>query len=73
MAADPCIVQRSEGEGFRISWPLSATGVTFQTKSDLAHPHWGNYGGTITNDSATIPLQTEYLFFRLKTKPVIRA
>jgi hypothetical protein len=49
-----------------ISWPTSSTGWTLQTNNNLALPNWGNYNGTVVNNSITnAPVQGN-LFFRLK-------
>ena len=50
-----------------VSWPLSVTGWTLQTNSNLATPaNWGNYLGPVVNNSATITGPTGKVFFRLK-------
>jgi hypothetical protein len=49
-----------------VSWPLADTGWTLQTNDDLATPTWGNYLGSVINNSATISSPTGNLFFRLK-------
>jgi hypothetical protein len=50
-----------------VSWPLSATGWALQTNSNLATPAtWGNYLGSVVNNSATITGPIGKVFFRLK-------
>lgn len=50
-----------------VSWPPSATGWTLQTNANLATPTtWGNYLGTIANNSITNAPPKGNLFFRLK-------
>jgi hypothetical protein len=48
-----------------VSWPLSVTGWTLQTNNNLSTGTWGNYLGTVVNNSATIPSNVGNLFFRL--------
>src|SRR5271157_4651983 len=36
-----------------VSWSPSVTGWTLQTNANLATPNWGNYLGTIVNNSIT--------------------
>jgi hypothetical protein len=49
-----------------VSWPSSVTGWTLQTNGNLATTNWGNYLGTISNNSVTnAPPPTGKLFFRL--------
>ena len=49
-----------------VSWSPSVTGWTLQTNANLATPTWGNYLGTIINNSVTNSPPTGNLFFRLK-------
>jgi len=49
-----------------VSWPPSVTGWTLQTNANPATPTWGNYLGTVVNNSATNPLPKGNVFFRLK-------
>jgi len=49
-------------------WPPSVTGWTLQTNSDLTTTNWGNYLGTIVNNTVTNSPPTGNLFFRL-TQP----
>jgi len=49
-----------------VSWPSSVTGWTLQTNSDLATTNWGNYLGTVVNNSATNSPPMGNVFFRLK-------
>jgi hypothetical protein len=48
-----------------VSWPSSATGWILQTNSQL-NGNWGNYSGTVINNTATNAPPLENLFFRLK-------
>jgi hypothetical protein len=48
------------------SWDSSASGWTLQTNANLATPTWGNYLGTIVNNSVTNSPPKGNLFFRLK-------
>ena len=47
-------------------WSPSATGWTLQTNSSLATGTWGNYLGTVSNNSITNSPPVGNLFFRLK-------
>jgi hypothetical protein len=49
-----------------ISWSPSATGWTLQTNANLATPTWGNYLGTVVNNSITNAPPKGNVFFRLK-------
>ena len=49
-----------------VSWPPSVTGWTLQTNVNLATPAWGNYLGTVVNNSVTNAPPPMNLFFRLK-------
>jgi hypothetical protein len=44
------------------------TGWTLQTNNNLGTGTWGNYGGTVVNNSVTNSTPTGNLFFRL-TQP----
>jgi hypothetical protein len=48
-----------------VSWSPSVTGWTLQTNANLASPTWGNYLGTVVNNSVTNTPPTGNLFFRL--------
>ena len=47
-----------------VSWSPSVTGWTLQTNANLATPAWGNYLGTIVNNSVTNSPPKGNLFFR---------
>lgn len=49
-----------------ISWPPSVTGFTLQTNTTIASGSWGNYLGTVVNNSITNAPPRGNLFFRLK-------
>jgi hypothetical protein len=49
-----------------VSWDATITGWTLQTNANLATPTWGNYLGTIVNNSVTNAPPKGNLFFRLK-------
>ena len=49
-----------------VSWPPSVTGWTLQTNVNLATPAWGNYLGTVVNNSVTNAPPKGNVFFRLK-------
>lgn len=48
-----------------VSWPLSATGWTLQTNSNITTTNWVNYGGPVENNSVTNSSPIGKLFFRL--------
>ncbi len=48
-----------------VSWPPSVTGWTLQTNSNPSTANWGNYLGTIVNNTVTNSPPTGNLFFRL--------
>jgi hypothetical protein len=48
-----------------ISWPVSVTGYTLQTNNNLAAASWGNYTGTVVNNSTTNAPPKGTVFFRL--------
>lgn len=47
-------------------WDPTVTGWTLQTNKNLATPTWGNYLGTIVNNSVTNAPPRGNVFFRLK-------
>ena len=49
-----------------VSWSPSVTGWTLQTNANLATPTWGNYLGSVVNNSVTNAPPKGNLFFRLK-------
>lgn len=49
-----------------VSWPPSVTGWTLQTNTVLTTSGWGNYLGTIVDNSCTNVPPPNNLFFRLK-------
>jgi hypothetical protein len=49
-----------------VSWDPTVTGWTLQTNVNLATPTWGNYQGTIINNSVTNSPPPNNLFYRLK-------
>jgi hypothetical protein len=48
-----------------VSWPSSVTGWTLQTNNNLSTSAWGNYLGTIVNNSVTNSPPKGNVFFRL--------
>jgi hypothetical protein len=48
-----------------VSWPPTVTGWTLQTNNNLATGTWGNYTGSVINNSVTNSSPTGNLFFRL--------
>jgi hypothetical protein len=49
-----------------VSWDATVTGWTLQTNANLATPTWGNFLGTVVNNSVTNAPPKGNLFFRLK-------
>ena len=64
-AGAPLLSITSAGGQVIVSWPLPSTGFTLQTNSNLNPANWGNYGGAVNNNSATISPPNGNLFFRL--------
>jgi hypothetical protein len=48
-----------------VSWPSSVTGWTLQTNVNLTTGNWGNYAGSVINNSVTNSPPRGNLFFRL--------
>ena len=48
-----------------VYWDQTVTGYTLQTNANLATPAWGNYLGTVVNNSTTNSPPTGSVFFRL--------
>jgi hypothetical protein len=65
-AGAPLLTITYAGNQAVVSWSPSVTGWTLQTNANLATPTWGNYLGTIVNNSATNAPPGGNLFFRLK-------
>lgn len=66
MPGAPLLTITYVGNQAVVSWPVSATGWTLQTNNNLASPNWGNYNGTVVNNSITNAPTQGNLFFRLK-------
>ena len=49
-----------------VSWPPAVSGWTLQTNNNLSIGTWGNYLGTVVNNSVTNSPPRGNLFFRLK-------
>jgi hypothetical protein len=62
----PLLTIKQIGNQAIVSWSPSATGWTLQTNANLATPTWGNYLGTVVNNSATNSPPKGNVFFRLK-------
>ncbi|HEY4414368.1 MAG TPA: hypothetical protein VGO57_01655 [Verrucomicrobiae bacterium] len=62
----PLLTISHSGNQIIISWPAAATGWTLQTNNNLTTSSWGNYSGTVVNNSVTNPPAQANLFFRLK-------
>jgi hypothetical protein len=62
----PLLTITYSGNQAIISWPSSVTGWTLQTNKNLANGIWGNYAGSVVNNSATNSPPTGTLFFRLR-------
>jgi len=61
----PLLTITNAGNQAIVSWSPSATGWTLQTNANLSTPTWGNYLGTVVNNSATNSPPRGNLFFRL--------
>lgn len=55
----------SAGNQVIVSWPSTVSGWTLQTNNNLATGAWGNYLGSVGNNSATNSHPAGTLFFRL--------
>jgi hypothetical protein len=62
----PTLIITHVGNQAIVSWDPSATGWTLQTNNNLSTGTWGNYLGTVVNNSATNSPPTGTVFFRLK-------
>jgi hypothetical protein len=62
----PLLVITRVGNQAIVSWDPSGTGWTLQTNATLSAGTWGNYLGTVANNSATNSPPTGNVFFRLK-------
>jgi hypothetical protein len=62
----PLLTITSVGAQVIVSWPSSVTGWTLQTNNNLGTGSWGNYTGTVVNNSVTNSPPAGNLFFRLK-------
>ena len=67
-AGAPLLTITCSGNQAVVSWPPSVTGWNLQTNNNLATGTWGNYLGTIVNNSVTNSPPIGKLFFRL-TQP----
>ena len=61
----PALTITYSGNQAVVSWPSSVTGWTLQTNGNLATGIWGNYLGTVSNNSVTNAPPKGTLFFRL--------
>jgi hypothetical protein len=66
MPGAPLLTITHSGNQAIISWNPLATGWTLQTNNNLATGSWGNYAGSVINNSVTNSPPTGNLFFRLK-------
>jgi hypothetical protein len=48
-----------------VAWPVPSTGYVLQTNTALTTGNWGDYGGVVSNNTATIAPSQGNLFFRL--------
>jgi hypothetical protein len=62
----PTLIITHVGNQAIVSWDPSATGWTLQTNNNLSTGIWGNYLGTVVNNSTTNSPPTGNVFFRLK-------
>ena len=64
-AGAPLLTITYAGNQAIVSWPSSVTGWTLQTNNNLATGSWGNYAGSVVNNSVTNSPPKGNLFFRL--------
>jgi hypothetical protein len=62
----PTLTITYSGNQAIVSWPPSVSGWTLQTNTTLASGSWGDYLGTVANNSVTNSPPKVNLFFRLK-------
>jgi hypothetical protein len=62
----PLLIITHVGNQAIVSWDPSAAGWTLQTNNSLSTGTWGNYPGTVVNNSVTNAPPTGNVFFRLK-------
>jgi hypothetical protein len=62
----PLLTITYSGNQAIVAWPASVTGWTLQTNNNLGAGTWGNYAGTIANNSVTNSQPNGNLYFRLK-------
>jgi hypothetical protein len=62
----PLLIITHVGNQAIVSWDPSVTGWTLQTNNNLSTGTWGNYLGTVVNNSVTNAPPTGNVFFRLK-------
>jgi hypothetical protein len=62
----PLLTISNQANQVIVFWSPSATGWTLQTNATLPAGTWGNYLGTVVNNSAMIAPPAGNLFFRLK-------
>src|ERR1017187_4970332 len=67
-AGAPTLTIAHAGNQAIVSWPPSVTGWTLQTNINLATPTWGNYLGTIVNNTVTNSPPKGNLFFRWRQR-----
>jgi len=48
-----------------LTWPLSYTGFTLKSTTDLTSPSWAPVNGVV-NNSVVVPMTTGNVFFRLE-------
>ena len=65
-AGAPLLTINYAGNQAVVSWSPAATGWTLQTNNNLATGVWGNYTGTVVNNTVTYAPPVGNLFFRLK-------
>ena len=64
--AVPFLTITYSGNQAIVSWPSSVIGWTLQTNNNLTTGTWGNYTGTMVNNSVTNAPPKGNIFFRLK-------
>jgi uncharacterized repeat protein (TIGR03803 family) len=66
VSAPPQLTIARSGGSVIISWPYPSTGWTLQTNNSLSTGTWGNYLGTVVNNTVTNAPPAGNVFFRLK-------
>jgi len=65
MPGAPTLSISASGNQLILSWPVPSTGFVLQTNNVFNSTNWGDYSGTISNNSTTFTPPRTNVFFRL--------